>query len=258
MKKNVKYILLIIICISSFYFTEKIALYVKMRNPIIKDINSIKNDKYTEYTNCLLIDENYIIPGLNGREINIDKSFRQMKNSTVFNEDLLVYNQIIPQNSLENNKDRIIIRGNSKKNNVSLIFSSDNNLAKYMQKNNYIVNVLIDKEIYPSNYELINNAHSKDTYTKIEKTLNKNKLNNNLCYTKNDNIPKYCKDKYLFKESLIINHSNLSQTINKIKNGEIILIENSLTIEELNVLLKQIKYQSLSIVPLSKLISETN
>ena len=132
MKKTLSYFLLIVFCISSFYITEKIAIKVKMNNPLIKDINNIKDQKKVDYIDCTLIDDNYMIPGLNGKEINIDKSFHNMKQQSVFDEDLLVYNQIEPQNSVKNNKERIIIRGNSQKKSVSIIFEDDNNLAKYM------------------------------------------------------------------------------------------------------------------------------
>lgn len=258
MKKSIKYIILITICISSFYITEKIALYVKMRNPLIRDINSIKKEKNTDFTNCVFIDDKYIIPGLNGREINIDSSFRKMKKNNLFDEELLVYNQIVPEESIENNKNRIIIRGNSKKNNVSLLFTDDTQLTKYMLKQNYIVNLLTDKEINNYDYEYVNNAHSKDMYNKIEKNLKQHKINNNLCYVQYDKTSPYCKDKYLFKESLIINHSNISENIKKIRAGEIIKIENTISVKELEIILNQIKYQSLNIVPISELISETN
>ena len=85
--------------------------------------------------------------------------------------------------------------------------------------------------------------------------INKKKINKNLCYVKN-NISKLCKDKYLFKESLIINHSNISLNKNKIKSGEIILVQRSLTISELEILINQIKYQDLNIIYLSELIKE--
>ena len=254
MKKIILHILLIVFCISSFYITEKVALHVKMNTPIIKDINKVKDSKYIDYINCTLIDDNYIIPGLNGKEINVDKSFKQMKIESVFNEDLLVYNQVSPTNSLEDNKNRIIIRGNKQKNSVSLIFEDDCNLAKYMFQNGYLINILINKEVYSNKYEIINNAQSKEIYNNIEKYLNKNKINKKLCHYNNQN----CTNSYLFKPSIILNHSNLSTNIKNITSGEIILVENTLTLEELNLLIKQIEYRSLNIIPLSELISEIN
>ena len=126
-----------------------------------------------------------------------------------------------------------------------------------MIENNYHINLLINKEEYNDKVELINNANNENTYNKIDKFLNKKKLNKNLCLI-NKTIPTYCNNKYLFNISLTINHSNISTTINQISNGEIIKIENSITKEELLVILQSIKYKNLEIEYLSKLISETN
>ena len=117
--------------------------------------------------------------------------------------------------------------------------------------------VLITDEEYNPNYEMINNSNLSKTYENIENYLNKNKINKNLCLVKDNKISNLCQDKYLFKISLTISHSNISSTINKIKSGEIILIKDSLTLSELNLLINQIKYQNLNIVPLSELIAES-
>lgn len=259
MKKVFQYIGLIGICLFSFYYTEKIALYVKMKNPLMKEINNIKDDMYVDSIDSALINDIYIIPGLNGKEVDIDKSFINMKEENVLDIDQLVYSQVTPTISLEDNKERIIIRGNENKKSVSLIFEEDNDLAKYMFQEGYSINILINKETYNKNYELINNSTIESVYNNIEKYLNKNNLNKNLCYIKENNeIPKLCKNKYLFKTSLTINHSNLSTNKKKITSGEIIFIENSLSLSELTILLDQINYQSLKIVPLSELLSEEN
>ena len=92
---------------------------------------------------------------------------------------------------------------------------------------------------------------------KIDDYLEKNKINNNLCYIVKD-ISKLCNDKYLFKHSLQFTHSNISTNKDKISSGEIILIENSVLLSELKVIVEQIEYRNLKIVPLSELISEIN
>lgn len=252
---KIKYLSIIFLCLLSFYYTEKIALYVKSKNPLIKKIESQKEDLYVNSINSTLIDELYIIPGLNGKEVNVDSSFKIMKILNVYDEDKIVYNQIKPSISLNENKNRIIIRGNSQKRNVSLIFEKESNLTKYLLQSNIIFNVLITKEEYNKNYEMINNSNNQTTYSNIDSYLTKNDLNKNLCYINNKSL---CNNKYIFQESLIINHSNISTNINKISNGEIILVKDTLTLAELELLINKIKTQDLSIVPLSVLISENN
>ena len=60
-KKYFKYIGLIGICLLSFYYTEKVALYVKSNNPLIKTITNIKDSKYVSSINSTIIDNKYII-----------------------------------------------------------------------------------------------------------------------------------------------------------------------------------------------------
>ena len=271
MQKYLKYIGFIGICLFSFYYTEKIALYVRNKNPIIQSLNEVSEELYVNAEDCELVSDIYIIPGLNGKEVNVNGSYNNMKDYNEFIEDKIIYNQVKPDNSLDSNKDRIIIRGNKLKNSVSLIFNDINDLTRYMNQMKYKVNVLIKNEEYDINYELINSSKNEKTYKNIYSYLSKNKINKKLClvnvgrmefiyflFLVNDEIPSTCKDKYLFKSSLTINHSNFSTNINNIRSGEIILVENSLTLAELNILVNKIKSQGLNIVPLSNLISETN
>ena len=257
-KKYFKYLGLIGICILSFYYTEQVALYVKNKNPIMQSIQNVSESYYRESINCSIIEDIYIIPGLNGKEINLDKSFSNMHEINTYNEEYLVFNDIKPKVSLEDNKDKIIIRGNHNKNAVSLLFENTNSLSKHLLQNNFKVNLLIEQETYTKKYELINNSKDKNTYKKIDTYLSKNDINKKLCYTTNDTIPILCKDKYTFTHSLEINHSNLSYVKNTISSGDIILIKDSLSIPELEIIINQILYKDLNIIPISELLSESS
>lgn len=256
-KKLFKYVGLTSLFFMSFYYTEKVALYVKNKNPIMQEINNNKDSLVVNSIDSELIDTLYIIPGLNGKEVDINKSFSNMIKLETYDENNIIYTQIKPNISLENNKNRIIVRGNSKKRSISIVFEEESDLSKYLVKKGYRPNILISNQKYYKDYEMINNSNNEKEYKSIDKYLSKSKLNKNLCYVK-DNIPSLCENKYLFKTSLTINHSNISSVIKHISSGEIILIQNTLTLAELEVLLNQIKYQNLDIVPLSKLISEYN
>jgi hypothetical protein len=243
----------------SFYYTERVALYVKNKNPLMQTLEEIKETKYVSSINSTIIDDIYIIPGINGKEVNLEKSFSNMHEYNLYNEDYLVFNEIKPSISLTDNKDKIIIKGNKKKQSVSLIFESINNLSNYMYQHKYKVNLLINGETFDNKYELINNSNQVDVYNNVEKYLTKNKINKQLCYIKDiDKIPSICKNKYMFIPTLIINHSNLSSNINKVSSGDIILIKDTLTITELELLIDQISFRNLKIVPLSELINEKN
>jgi len=255
-KKYFEYLGIIGICLLSFYYTEKVALYVRNKNPLMKTISSLSVDKNVHSIEAEIVDGKYIIPGLSGKEIDLGESYARMQENNTYDEDRLVFNEIKPEVSLEENKDKIIIKGNKEKKSVSLVFESVNDLTRYLHQNNYKINVLINKEEYDFNYELINNSNVEQTFTSIEKALNKVKKNKNLCMIKNEQIPDYCKGKYLFLPSITISHSNISSEKNNIESGDIVLIKDSISLAELNVILNQIKYQDLSIVPLSELILE--
>lgn len=255
-KKYFKYLGLIGICLLSFYYTEKVALYTKNRNPIMKSINAAQEKLNYSYINSTIIDDLYIIPGRSGREINLDRSFYNMQEKNSYDEEKIVFNEIKPTISIEDNKDKIIIRGNKEKRSVALLFESSNDLTKYLNQNSYIIDILLTKEEYNLSNELINNANTEKTYYNIENYLTKNKINHGICIILNDKVPSLCQNKYLVKPSLTISHSNISTEKNKIDSGEIILVKDSLTLSELEILLNQIKYKDLNIVPLSQLIME--
>ncbi len=256
LKKYLEYFSIMLVCLLSFYYTEKVALYVKNKNPLMQEIKAVKDELYVNFINSQVIDDLYIIPGINGRELNANLSYSKMQEEQVFNENKLIFDTIKPEISIKDNKDKIIIRGNGKKRHVSLVFEDYSNLTKYMGNLKYEIDVLISKEEYNEQYELINNAKVEETYKNIDSFLKKQKKDNNLCMTLNDELPSLCKNKYIFKPSLIVSHANISTAKKEITSGEIILVKNSLSITELNVLINQIKYQDLKIVPLSTLISE--
>ena len=252
MRNFLKYIGLLGICIFSFYYTDKVARFVKSRNPIMQGIKKLENGKYLKSQDSLLIGSMYIVPGLNGRKVDVDKSFNKMKNSLVFNEEDLVFKEITPRISLENNKNRIIIRGNEKKEAVSILLEEDNNIAEFLISNNYKFDMLIKTFIKTNKYELINNASDINTYKKIDSYLNKNRINSNLCHF---DIKSFCKNKYIFRESIEISKSKLLN-IKKIKSGDIIFIRNGLGVDYLVLLLKELEYQDLNVIYLSNLVSE--
>ena len=62
-------------------------------------------------------------PGRNGREINIEKSYQNMKKTGAFSEDLLVYNEIKPEISLSDLPAAPIYRGHPEKQMVSFMIN---------------------------------------------------------------------------------------------------------------------------------------
>ena len=81
-----------------------------------------------------LIEDEYIIPGLNGYSVNVLKSYNNMRYLDTFNSYYLEYDKIKPNISLENNKDKIIKKGNSSKKGISLIIKDNQDIISYAKE----------------------------------------------------------------------------------------------------------------------------
>ena len=121
MRKTFEVIGLISLICFSFFYTEKISTVIKENDDILKEIESVASQYKTEAINAI-IDNNSIIPGINGREIDIKKSYKKMKKVNSFNSNLLVYKEIEPEISIKEVYDKYIVSGNQQKKEVSLLF----------------------------------------------------------------------------------------------------------------------------------------
>lgn len=256
MKKFFQIIGVCSILVFSFYYTDKIALLVQSKNPVLQTINEKKNVLETKAVNAT-INDNYIIPGISGSKVNVEKSFLNMKSLDKYDEYYLVFDEILPTISLQNNKDKIIISGNKNKNQVSIIIENDEKLISYFNK--YKVNLLVNKDNYNESkkFELINNEQELKLFNQVNTLLDKDKLNKHLCLF-NDNNQKMCLENanYLIKPSLTLDNNSIIEVKNSLENGSIILIKKSAKKEDIAILLKQLQFQDLDIVYLSELIKE--
>lgn len=242
----------------SFYYTEKIALYTQSKNPIMKSINDAKENLTVTSINAEIYDE-YIIPGLNGLEVNVKESFQNMKSFQTFNSYYLVFDQVKPDISIENNKNKIIRQGNNRKRSISLILEDNQLIYDYLKSNNIKANILVDLDTYykTETFEIINN--DSINFEKLETLLNKAEKNSYICFV-NESNKESCisKNYFLVENNQELNSSNIVSIKNNIKSGDIILIKSSAKLEDFKLLLKQIEYQDLNIVYLSELITEEN
>ncbi len=128
MKNFYKSLGLLGIMVFSFYYTEKIAVIMQNKSPIMQSINQVENNYLESPVNATIEGEG-ITPGIMGRMINKTKSYVNMKSFGIFNEYYLVFDDVKPEVSLEDHKDKIITKGNKKKNAISFLIE-DNPLVK--------------------------------------------------------------------------------------------------------------------------------
>ena len=257
MKKYGKYILFSLLVLLSFYTTNKTANLVRNQDPILKEIRNISLEKKEDFVNAV-IEDDYIIPGMYGSIIDELKSLAKMKEQDIFNNLYLVSQPIKPDISLSDNLDKIIIKGNSKKQQVSFVIdeNSSKKIKDYLVKNSIKASLLITKDNFSkdSYFEQINNDFKN--YKELDKTLKKNKINTNICVLDNNNSNlKFCKSKkkYLVKPGMFLDNANIIEIKTKLDSGSIIYIKDA---TYLDCLVEYIKSKDLKIVPLSQLISE--
>ena len=257
MKKFLKIILFSILIIVSFYFTDQTALFVQSKDPIMQSIKEYSLESNYDAVNAE-INDNYIIPGMYGKRINEVKSLMNMKATGVFNSLFLVNDYVKPDISLNKNIDKIIKRGNSRKQGVSFILENDEtNAVTYFISSKIPVSLLVTKKTYNQNpyFEQINNDF--DNYKALESILNKDKLNTNICVLNRTNKDICIKNKkYLIEPSLVLNEANILSVKKNITSGDIIMIKSDASIDEINLLVNYIKSKGLKVIKLSELISE--
>lgn len=256
MKKFFHILGIVGIAIFSFYYTDKIALLVQEKNPVLQKIKSKQASLEIPFVNAQ-IEDDYIIPGVSGSVVNVEKSFFNMKAINAYNESYIVYDEVKPEVSVASNKDKIIISGNKSKKQVSIIIEDDENLKTYFAK--YDVNLLITKENYAANlgYELINNESNTKYFKQLNTLLDKDEQNKYLCLYNKDNY-KICKKNqyYIVKNSLVLNNKSIIEVKNNLEAGSIILVTKNAALSDINLMLREIKFKDLKIVYLSQLIKE--
>lgn len=228
------------------------------------EISSIK-DEYEVMPVNAIIEDNTIVPGLKGRKIDLDKSYDEMRVGGVFREDALVYKDIYPSNTLSNNKDKYIIKGNNNKNKVALLYVLNSNEFEalinldnitlfishnYLTINN--INRLKNKEIYTYGNNGIYNDKVLTIDNAIIERASKNKSIYCLAKEKNKDILEICnkKNMYVVLPNIIGNYMEIK---NNLSNGSIILLNN---LNNIQVITKYINSKGYKIVALSELLEE--
>ena len=94
-------------------------------DPLYEEITAkAKDENYSEKPQNAFIDRVWKkTPGRNGREVDIEKSYKRMKKNEEFNTDLLVYNQVKPEIALEDLPPAPIYRGHPEKKMTALMIN---------------------------------------------------------------------------------------------------------------------------------------
>lgn len=270
---------LIVLFIGSFVYTEKTISAVKELDNIMIEIRN-NSWKYRKYKIEAIIDEdNNIIPGINGRLVNIEKSYQKMRSIGVYNEKYLIFDEEKVINSLDMCKDKYIKLGNPSKGAVSLIFEVKrkenlNKVLDVLRKYNINVTFFIDGKWLEENrddfYKIISLKHDvgsigynydykNSSYSWLDNVIKIATGNDkNYCIKVDEDALEICKSRNNFTiNPIVIDNSPFINTKKIIESGSIIYFkDNSFIVEELELIIKYINSKNYKILTISELIKE--
>ncbi len=267
---------LLVLFFFSFFYTEKVINVITEQDEIMIKIKENEEKNNIPSTNAI-INKNTITPGLSGKEINIDKSYKEMKKLGTYNENMLVYTKVLPEVSINNNKNKYIRSGNKNFTEVSLIFKINKNtdlqkLLTLLDKNNTKANFFISYEYLEKhineiekkkNIEYYNygkNGTYNDEIILIANNIISKKSNPaNICLTETNtnNTLKICSENEQFTIYPEIINGTINSIKSKINNGSIISFEvTNTTLNELPLIINYINSKGYTISLLSELINE--
>ena len=279
MKKTFQMIGLISLTCFSFFLTEKTATVVNNMDEIMIEIKE-KKDEYKSKSIDANVKENTIIPGVSAKEVNINKSYKKMKNNVYFSDKLFIYNYTKPKISLEDNIDKYIIKGNPSKRMVSLIFmiEQDEDIKEILNiVNNYNIktNFFVNYNWFSNNNELVGEIikqghivsplmedYSDSNFEWMDMVLKKiNKQNVVFCYNVNSNKKNFdeciLKNDYTIKPIEISEKTPLLDIKEKLQSGSLLSLKvNTQTKKELSTIIIHIKSKGYKLVNLEENILE--
>lgn len=264
MKKIIKYFLLIVLICFSFFYTENVIDMVNKNDPLMKRIVESKFNYEVTPVNAL-IEEDTIVPGVKGKILDVKKSYNNMKNGGIFRESAIVYKDLYPYESIKNNIDKYIVKGNGVKKNVSLLYILNSNYIDDVSKIENITIFVNSKELNMNNIKILKEkeiySYGNNGIYSDEILISDNALINKL----SSNKSKYCLVKSKNKDTLgVCNRNGMHVVIpniignyynikNNLSNGSIILLEN---LNEIEIIINYIKSKGFNIVSLSNLLNE--
>ena len=279
MKNIVKMIGLFALIGFSFFYTDKVIEVIREEDEIMIELTSVEDIYKVLPVNANVLG-NTIIPGLEGRTINIDESYKKMKGTGDFNNKLIVYDAILPEVSISDNKDKFIVQGNNNKQMVSILFIlSDNKyfdeIEKVLKSKGVMANYFVSYSYLIDNSTKIKEIEGNEFYSYGDsgKYTSDNLLfSNNLISRIRDNQAIYClasnmeedilklcsnNDLYTIVPTIIGDKSPYKIIKDNLSSGSIILLSmNQETVKELATLIDYIKGKGYKIGGLSTMLSE--
>ncbi|MDD3392693.1 MAG: hypothetical protein PHE54_04065 [Bacilli bacterium] len=270
--------LLTIVC-ASFILTEKTSTVVKEADTIMVKIKE-NASKYSVAPVEAVITNNTVIPGINGLEVNQQKSYYEMKRIGTFNDQFLQYDEVAPSITIKGQYDKYVISGNKTIKQVALLFIldddteideilnkiGDNKVTFYitsvwLENNNETVLSLI-KDGHSIGNLSYNRDYSHSDFIWMDTIIRKvGGQNIGFCYApvETEQVLTTCSNNknYTIIPYQIIEQNLFSALKKSLTNGLIIAIDvNNQTIKELTMGIEYIQKKGYNLVSLETMLSE--
>ena len=281
MKKFFQMVGILTLMVGSFVYTEQVGTTAKLSDTLLNEIKS-KKDGYKENAIEPIIKDDTIIPGINGKEVDTQKSYEAMSKIGYFDDKLLVYKPLKVENTLDKNKDKYVINGNNTKMDVTLLFKVDNNdnitnIIKSLDQKNSKATFFIESNYLEKHHnqiiKLVQGGHTVGNLSKNEdyedsdfvwmKTIitNIGPQIYNYCYTEKPNkkILRVCniQNSITIMPQIIIKKNPLLNIKKQILPGAIISLDvNSSLNREIEAILNYITSKGYNIKALEELLKE--
>ena len=272
MKNILKSIGLLALIVFSFFYTDKVMNVVNNQDEIMIKLKSIEDNYKIEAIDATISDDT-IVPGINGRVLDVEKTYKYLKQVGVVDESLFKYKVVSPKVSLSNNIDKYITKANPKKDSVAILITlnSKTNLNKVLSVANSKkakINFFIEYNYLMENIAILNELKEHEVYSYIPYSPDTLIISNNIIRNKMYNEPIYCltstkdikvlnicssSNMYTILPSIIGGYTEIKSSL---ENCSIILLSNDNITNELDVSINYIKNKGYNISGLSSHISE--
>lgn len=283
MKKIYQISIVLLLSLTSFFYTEKVIDFIREKDPIMKNIKEYDKKNKIDAVNAV-IDKNKITPGVSGKKVDYDKSFQKMKKYGTYNESLTVFEEVAPTISIDDYYDKYISEGSGINNDVSLVFEvknedNINNIINILKENNTIATFFVDGLWLENNQTLVSEMASLGHEIEI---LNYDNKYQELYFSSSLNLlnsitnlkPKYCYARYDNKEvlelceklelhtiipTIITGNYPYNDVVKKVHKGSIIGFSVTSSVEiELSTIINYLKQKGYTIDTLDILLSEAS
>ncbi len=283
MKKIYQISIVLLLSLTSFFYTEKVIDFIREKDPIMKNIKEYDKKNKIDAVNAV-IDKNKITPGVSGKKVDYDKSFQKMKKYGTYNESLTVFEEVAPTISIDDYYDKYISEGSGINNDVSLVFEvkngdNINNIINILKENNTIATFFVDGLWLENNQTLVSEMASLGHEIEI---LNYDNKYQELYFSSSLNLlnsitnlkPKYCYARYDNKEvlelceklelhtiipTIMTGNYPYNDVVKKVHKGSIIGFSVTSSVEiELSTIINYLKQKGYTIDTLDILLSEAS